>query len=184
MLIALDPAATTPLHRQIYAAMRAAILEGRLAASARLPPSRVLADDLGVSRTTVLGAYDQLAAEGYITGRAGGGTRVASSVPRPTGAPRPKDAGARSAPDEISALGRRMVEAIRPWRADVPLGAFAYGVPAVDDFPLATWTRLTARRWRRTPRELLLTDDGRGYAPLREAVAQYSLSSRGVLCSK
>ncbi|MDX1385721.1 MAG: winged helix-turn-helix domain-containing protein, partial [Thermoanaerobaculia bacterium] len=70
-----------PLHRQLYAALRGAILEGRLRPGTRLASSRTLARELGLSRNTVLQAFEQLVAEGYATGRRGSGTFVAASLP-------------------------------------------------------------------------------------------------------
>jgi GntR family transcriptional regulator/MocR family aminotransferase len=189
MLVALEPDGATPMHRQIYLAIRAAILEGRLAVNTRLPASRVLADDLGVSRTTVLGAYDQLAAEGYIAGRAGGGTRVAADIPRPggRGSRRPgrgAATGSAAVPDEsLSALAGRVRAAYGTFRRDVPTAPFAYGMPALDAFPLSTWSRLMARRWRHAPAAILGNDDGCGFPALREAIAAYALTSRGVRCT-
>ena len=71
----------TPLHRQIYDGVRAGILAGRLAANMRLPSTRVLASELGVARNTVVLAFDQLVAEGYLSARRGGGTRVRAAMP-------------------------------------------------------------------------------------------------------
>ncbi|MEQ8328501.1 MAG: winged helix-turn-helix domain-containing protein, partial [Parvibaculum sp.] len=79
--IALDSGAELPLYRQLYDALREAILEGRLHPGARLPSSRTLAGDLGVGRNTVLAAYDQLTAEGYLEGQVGAGTLVAATLP-------------------------------------------------------------------------------------------------------
>jgi len=70
-----------PLYQQVYRAIRAAILSGRLRAGDRLPVSRTLARDLAISRNVVLIAYDQLTAEGYVVGRVGAGTFVAAAVP-------------------------------------------------------------------------------------------------------
>src|ERR1700724_2475526 len=70
-----------PLHRQLYTAVKRAILDGRLRPGTRLPSTRVTAEDLRISRTTVLNAFDQLSAEGYLEGQVGSGTRVASYVP-------------------------------------------------------------------------------------------------------
>jgi GntR family transcriptional regulator/MocR family aminotransferase len=75
--VALDPEAATPVYRQLYAQMRGAIISGRLATRMRLPSSRVLAAELGVSRNTVMTALDQLTTEGYLVGRVGDGTYVA-----------------------------------------------------------------------------------------------------------
>src|ERR1041384_4972280 len=77
VLITLDRRTNQPLQRQIYAAVRQAILAGRLPPGTRLPPSRTLACDLGVSRTTVVLAYEYLETEGYITGRGSAGSFVA-----------------------------------------------------------------------------------------------------------
>ncbi|MDB4950208.1 MAG: putative transcriptional regulator, GntR family, partial [Gemmatimonadetes bacterium] len=90
LLVALDRAGGEPLHRQLFAAVRAAVLGGALPPGARVPSTRALAADLGVSRTTVLLAFDQLIAEGYLTSAAGSGTRVAGELPeRLLAAPRP-----------------------------------------------------------------------------------------------
>jgi len=79
--IALDPSAATPLHRQLYEGLRQAILAGRLPAGMRLPSTRALAHDLAISRNTVLDAYAQLLAEGYLVGKVGSGTYVARALP-------------------------------------------------------------------------------------------------------
>src|SRR4051812_17017225 len=87
MQLTLDPEGG-PRFQQIYAALRAAILRGTLAPGDRLPSTRALALDLGVSRTTVLGAFARLLAEGWVVGKTGAGTRVAATVPvgaRPRG---------------------------------------------------------------------------------------------------
>ncbi|MFP5353957.1 MAG: PLP-dependent aminotransferase family protein [Gemmatimonadota bacterium] len=80
-MLALDPAGPEPLQRQLYAALRSAILEGRLAPGVQLPATRALAESLEVSRTTVSLVFDQLRAEGYLEGRARSGTFVADVVP-------------------------------------------------------------------------------------------------------
>src|SRR6476620_1441708 len=77
MQLTLDPHADTSLHQQIYEALRSAILSGTIRSGERLPSSRALANDVGVSRTTVLGAFARLLDDGFVTGRAGAGTRVA-----------------------------------------------------------------------------------------------------------
>ncbi|HEX2172848.1 MAG TPA: winged helix-turn-helix domain-containing protein, partial [Dehalococcoidia bacterium] len=79
--IRLDLNSAVPLHRQIYEGVRVAILGGQLTARTRLPSTRDLAAALGVSRNTILGAFDQLIAEGYLEGQVGSGTYVARSLP-------------------------------------------------------------------------------------------------------
>ena len=82
----LDRASPNPLHRQIYDGVRRAILDGRLRPGQRLPASRTLAEELGVSRLPVLSAYEQLLHEGYLAARIGSGTFVSQgSARRPAG---------------------------------------------------------------------------------------------------
>jgi GntR family transcriptional regulator/MocR family aminotransferase len=176
------------LHQQLYLSLRKAILEGRLAAGRRLPGSRVLAGDLGVSRATVLTAYDRLKAEGFVDGRTGGGTRVLPRSPSNSSSPNPPAAQHRSAVanTRISVLGAKMIAAYSPAS---PLGQdqvhtpFTLGVPALDAFPVSIWARLNSQRWRKTPRLMLCPDDGPGYGPLREAIAEYIVTARAVRCS-
>src|SRR5215472_3227991 len=80
--------AHVPLHRQIETSIRDAVRAGRLPRGAALPPTRVLAADLGVSRGVVVEAYQQLTAEGYLASQAGGYTRVAAGPPPPAAKPR------------------------------------------------------------------------------------------------
>ena|SRR5437868_9353150 len=108
------------LHRQLYRALRASILDGRLGPDERLPSTRSFARELGLSRNTVLQAIDQLVAEGYACGRVGSGTYVASELPRTQPAPRGLSAAApknRSAPPRLSALGERLAIVAPPGRA-------------------------------------------------------------------
>ena len=79
--LGLDRATDVPLYRQLYDGLREAILSGRLRPGVRLPSTRALAVDLGASRNTVLAAFGQLLAEGYLEGRVGAGTSVASTLP-------------------------------------------------------------------------------------------------------
>src|SRR5262245_58510720 len=77
----LDRSSEHPIHRQIYDGLRRAILEARLSPGQRIPSTRALAEDLGVSRLPVLTAYDQLLHEGYLEGRTGSGTFVSGAIP-------------------------------------------------------------------------------------------------------
>ena len=101
-MLGLDRQADAPLHRQLYDSLRAQILDGRLPPRTRLPATRELATDLGVSRNTVIAAYDALLAEGYLDSVTGSGTRVAA-LPKSPGADASQPQGARTA----SALGPR-----------------------------------------------------------------------------
>lgn len=181
--LVLDRASPQPLHRQLYAALRVAILTGRLRPGVRLPPTRVLAADLGVSRNTVLAAYDQLLAEGFIEGRVGSGTYVARALAETAlhgqalrGHPAP-------CPSQLSRRGAVLAAtSVTPLRSGGPPRAFRPGTPALDVFPGAIWARLLARYWRRPPPDLLGYGDPAGYRPLREAIAAYLGAARGVRC--
>jgi GntR family transcriptional regulator / MocR family aminotransferase len=194
-----------PLHRQTYRALREAILGGRLQGGERLVSSRLLARDLGISRNTILQAYDQLVAEGYATTRAGSGTYVADVLPR-----RPERARAASAPGRAQTLGkattqtvavrpsppptlsgfaRRIEKSIPPRQASWSLPRervaidFRYGEPAYSDLPLATWARLLGRRARRLSVKRLAYQPPGGADELREALAGYLARARGVVSS-
>jgi len=187
VLIALDPRASDSLSRQVYRALRDGILAGRLVGGLRLPSTRALAGDLGVSRTTVVAAFDQLVAEGYVESRVGRGTRVSHTLPdhllharaRP-----PMRATASSPANAPSARGALLVEHARR-KSSVSEGtiAFAPGVPALDLFPWATWGRLVTARGRGMGPTLAGYADSLGYRPLREAVAGYASVARGVTCT-
>ena len=181
--LGLDRASSVPLYRQLYDGVREAILSGRLRPGARLPSTRVLAEDLATSRNTVLAAFDQLLAEGYLEGRVGAGTTVAGTLPETLLRARAGDGGSaagRAAGPVSRARGALLVGT----RATLSRGAatahpFRPGLPGLDAFPFDLWTRLLARRWRRVPRQLLDYGEPAGYAPLREAIAAYLGEARG-----
>jgi GntR family transcriptional regulator/MocR family aminotransferase len=173
------------LSRQLYAAMRAAILEGRLGAGDRMPASRVLAADLGVSRNTALAAVDQLVSEGYLETRRGSGCYVARDLPDARPAPAPsRNTPATTADLRLSRRGRGL--ATTPRSAAAARGrwypCFAPGVPDNSDFPFALWARLLARTWRHPASDLVLGGDPAGHSVLRKAVADYLRQARGVRC--
>src|ERR1700683_2457721 len=107
-MIAVDRKSEKPLHRQIYDAFRAMILEHRLQPGQQIPSTRALADELGISRIPVLGAYAQLLAEGYIESRSGAGTFVAISLSDQFPSARPAVANVANVPasDDISRVSR------------------------------------------------------------------------------
>ncbi|MGH0032495.1 MAG: PLP-dependent aminotransferase family protein [Myxococcota bacterium] len=184
LVLALD--GEGPLNRQVYVALRAAILEGRIQPGARLASSRALAKELGVSRNTVLHAYEQLVAEGYARTREGSGTFVAEALPG-GGASRPRRSAPRGRP-ALSALGQRIAERIPRGAATWSLPRaplrydFRYGEPAYQDLPLETWSRLLGRRARRLSVRRLAYQTPGGCPELREALAGYLARARGVVC--
>src|SRR5258705_13871200 len=189
MWLALD--GEGPLCRQASRALRAAILDGRLAAGERLPSSRVLARDAKLARNTVLQAYDQLVAEGYAESRRGAGTFVVAELPESTARalrPTRRPAAAAAAPPVLSAYAERAVRHFArgvSWgrRRPAPRYDFRYGDPAYEDFPHATWCRLLARRARRASERHLSYSDPGGAPELREALAAYLARARGVACA-
>ena len=186
LMLALDGEGA--LHRQAYRALRGAILDARLRPGARLPSSRALSRDLGVSRNTVLQAFEQLVAEGYATARGGSGTYVAGSLPRRARDRGPGAASKRLAPVRLSAAARRMAEGVPPgsatWqlRRDPLRYDFRYGEPAYVDLPVETWSRLLGRRARRLSVRRLAYQAPGGAPELREALADYLARARGVAC--
>jgi GntR family transcriptional regulator / MocR family aminotransferase len=188
--ITVDPAGQLPMHRQLYQRLRAAILAGELPPGTRLPSTRGLAADLGVSRTITLTAYEQLRDEGYLDGQVGAGTTVAElPEPMPTLATRTRAApAAPTAPPRPPLSVRGAAMAGDRWRLRPPdsfgagLRAFPIGLPAVDAFPHQAWTRILTRRARRSLDVLLGYQDPAGYRPLREAIAGYLSMARGVRC--
>jgi GntR family transcriptional regulator/MocR family aminotransferase len=192
------------LSRQLYQALRMRVLDGRLTSGTRLPASRDLAAALSISRNSVVRAYDQLYAEGFIEGRVGDGTYVAQlpqatvsvkklstkvSTGFSTGLPTALSTNWLDLPVVSSskvihggALGR--VEknhlALPP---SGPPRAFRVGVPAFDLFPFEVWAKLNAAFWRKPDLQQLCYGDPAGDARLRGLIAAYLRSSRGMQCS-
>jgi len=156
LLVMLRHDAHVPLHRQIETSIRDSIRAGRLTLGSPLPPSRVLAADLGVSRGVVVEAYQQLSAEGYLASHAGGYTRVAagpaaSAVPlRPAGGPKP--------PIDLS-----------------------YGRADVSSFPRGAWLRAIRTALADAPNDVFGYLTGRGVPQLRVALASYLNRVRGTV---
>lgn len=180
-----------PAYRQLYERIREAILGGQLKPGARLPASRQMAAEAGVSRNTVLAAFEQLHAEGYLEARRGSGTYVARVLPEEMltadQAIRADVAGAPT-PGGLSRRGCAIAESARmplPAVTGVParVTAFQIGLPALDEFPVEVWTRAYAACMRRSARELMRYDDAAGYRPLREAIATHVATSRGIRCT-
>jgi GntR family transcriptional regulator / MocR family aminotransferase len=171
------------MARWLYEALRAEILEGRLRPGARLPATRELASQYRVARGTVVAAFEQLASEGYVEGSVGSGTFVNRVLPDEL-----LDVGRASpARGDLTARTKRRVTRI----AETPFDGFSPRRPrafrtdlaAVDLFPTTLWAQLTARRQRRASASFLLGCEPLGYPPLRNAIAGYLTSSRGVRCT-
>ena len=184
LLIRVDRRAGSALQQQIYSEIRRAVLDGVVQPGARLPSSRTLADDLAVSRTTTLLAFEQLTAEGYLVGRRGSGTFVAHELPDDL--LRGNVVRRRLRNDKHPPLSRRGValtstpSAAR--RIAGPPRAFRLGSPALDLFPLRLWTQLINRRLQSLTLAQLDYNEAGGFRPLREAIADHVQSARGTRC--
>ena len=170
-----------PLHRQLYEALRRAMLDGKLGAGERLPSSRDLAQDLQLSRNTVVAAINQLSVEGYLASRVGSGTYVNDSVPRMSpGQNGRRTAGRASAvpPGRLSARGLALTS--RFCATDLEVQPFTPGIADFSAFPLTLWQRLQNKHWRMTYPDMLDYNTSGGYAPLRRAIADYLRVFRSV----
>ena len=168
----LDRSSGTPILRQIYQGLRRAILDGRLRPGQRVPSTRALAGELGVSRLPVLCAYDQLLHEGYLEGRTGSGTFVSAALP---------DDLLRSAITPVVAARRGHSSPPRA-RDEGGLGPFRMSLPALDQFPHTVWARLVARHAHGLTHAQMAYGDPAGQVPLREAVAEHLRAARAVRC--
>lgn len=185
--VELDRSSGVPMHRQLYDFLRESILSGRLGGGLRLPATRTLAEELGVSRNTVMGAFDQLLAEGYMEGKVGAGTYVARVLPDDLLNVSSSPGSTRAAPGVERTLSKRggLIAGMprNPARFGEMPRAFRPSLPALEAFPHRIWSGLLAKHWREPSPDLLGPGDPAGYRPLREAVAGYLGASRGVRCS-
>jgi GntR family transcriptional regulator / MocR family aminotransferase len=154
--IDLEGAAGRSLRSRVENALREAVRDGRLASGTRLPSTRALCAQLGVSRGVVVEAYAQLAAEGYLQTRRGGGTKVAQAVSRET-ASAPRGLAPTAVKHDMS-----------PFR------------PALDRFPRAVWARALTRVLRTVSDERLGYPDPAGVPELRSTLSAYLGRVRGV----
>ncbi|WP_410674993.1 PLP-dependent aminotransferase family protein [Amycolatopsis sp. cmx-4-68] len=161
------------LSVRIYRQLRDAVLDGRLRAGERLPPTRELARRLAVSRNTVAVAYDRLTADGFLTGRVGAGTYVSAELP----APKPRKAPPARGPRPKAVWRSLPSPAAGPARE--PEFDFRVGIPDAALFPLATWRRLLARELRDSG-EFAHYGDPAGHPGLRAAIARHAGVSRSV----
>jgi GntR family transcriptional regulator / MocR family aminotransferase len=172
----LDRTAALPLSRQLAAALREALSEGRIDAGARLPSTRELARELGLARSTVVGVFEQLAAEGYIAGKLGSGYFAAA----PLGGARMPRRAEPAVPRPLSRQGERLRGYI-PAARGLPR-PFEPGHAEIDASLIATWKRLAARTLSGRSRVVWDYGDPQGEEDLRQAIADYLAAARGVRC--
>jgi GntR family transcriptional regulator/MocR family aminotransferase len=183
--LAFDRTASVPIYVQLTNRIRNAIRSGELAPGTRLPSTREIAGDLGVSRNTASNAFDTLMSEGYVEGRLGSGTYVVEILPDDClAAPAaPAESGVATRRPRLSRRAGRIAELLDPLALAPPNAtAFRMSTPALDAFPHETWARLASRTRALPPRVTLGYGDPAGFAPLRQAVAEYVRVARGATC--
>ncbi len=193
LAITLDQRSKAPMHKQLYDELRRAILSGRLKPGERVPSTRALSQSLGVSRTTVTQSYEQLLSEGYLRATTGSGTYVGCQLPDELLKTKPVEASpparqtthpAKTPQIELSRYGASITDLVpfEPPEPETPIN-FKTGRPALEEFPLQLWRRLTLRHYRaHDPALLDYASGSQGYEPLREAIAGYLRRARAVNC--
>ena len=156
----------------LHSELRRAILEGRIRPGTRLPATRDLAKQYGVSRGTVVTVFEQLVLDGYLQSQVGSGTWVNHLLPEHV--PGSKKVRSPGPPPPGPLAGLVFRQSPRPFRLHES---------ATAEFPVKVWARVSSRRLRRLSAALLQTGDARGFGPLREAIAGYLASMRGVRCT-
>lgn len=183
--IEIDQNSSQTVGTQLYVALRDLILSGGFTAEDRLPSTRTLARELGLSRTTVVGVFERLIAEGLIESSIGSGTFVSAALnaDRPQPLPEPEPA---TAPQQRLRLSRTIADAVERYgpRRRLPNAprAFITGLPDLHDFPMAQWARLSAKHWRGARSDVMGYGDSAGDPRLREAIATHLRLNRGITC--
>jgi GntR family transcriptional regulator/MocR family aminotransferase len=189
-MVRLDRTSAEPLHHQLCRQIRDELRSGNFTrTSSRLPSSRTLAADLGVSRLTVNLAFSELRAEGYLVSKTGSGTFVADPLPDVFLNAKSAEAAAQlkqqaHVSDRVNRIpDSRVGEQFDLGATNASPGVLlTSGIPAVDEFPIATWERLRAQLLAKKGANLLRYGSNRGDADLREAVAAYLCDFRGAHC--
>jgi GntR family transcriptional regulator/MocR family aminotransferase len=185
--IELDRASSIPLYRQLYLQIRKQILSGRIQGGVRLPSTRTLSKELEVSRITLLNAFDQLIAEGFLASRTGAGTYVGNEWDNRGIA----DDQQQRQPPRLSNLSQSMLSLRSNHFRGVSYAGWAAGSPtsflpshsAYDAFPQPVWKRLMNRHLHKPTKAMLGYGELQGLQALRTAIAEYVFDARGIDCS-
>lgn len=169
-----------PIYRQLDASLRRLILDGTLTPGQKLPSTRDLAQELGVSRITVKSVYEQLVAEGYALAKTGAGTFVSGGldieaspkIRRPRRQARPPTI-------EISERARTIMSSKASMRHG-ETGAFRPGVPALDLFPIKAWNKYLLEAATCADRRNLSYGEINGSAALRVSIARHLTDARSM----
>ncbi len=187
--IKLDKKAGKSLQYQLYIALRDMILNGSLHGGERLPASRVLAEELSISRTTVISVFDRLTSEGLLESRTGSGSfvkdvfsqqkKLISSLHPPTKTIQTNSADSGKRPMVSRSFLKKASQLPAPVAHSVSQ-SFSTAIPAIDAFPLPLWARLVAKH-SRLP-DLTRYNSSKGSAALRHAIASHLHTDRGLVC--
>ncbi len=182
--IGVDKDDKTPIYQQITEGLKRAIETGQLAAGSKLPSTRVFAEELGVSRNTVLQVFEGLTDVGLLVSRVGAGTFVRDMVNTITEATPAFDVAPerRAYPfRSLSRRGKALVASSTDEFTERPT-AFMPDLPDLREFPIRTWLRLLNETSGRLTGQILGETSNAGYEPLRRAIAQHLSAARGILC--
>ncbi|MBV9340613.1 MAG: PLP-dependent aminotransferase family protein [Acidobacteria bacterium] len=183
-VIQIQKQTSNSLYTQIYEGYLKAIVDGSLRTGQRVPSTRVLALELGISRMPVLNAYAQLLAEGYFESRVGSGTVVSKSLPQRTVQAEPAAARSRGLQREGRQVSKRCLNALsaQGFYRSRGLGPFNVSQIGFDSFPLPLWNSLVTRHARNGGAKSFDYGDPMGLKELRERIAEYLRIARGVRC--
>lgn len=182
--IQLDRKSRKNISVQLYMALRDILLSGGLKPGDRLPASRTLAREAGVSRTTVIDAIDRLISDGMLTSRVGAGTYVSESlVSQQPPIVSPESTSGPTNKPRLSYAVTHSSASYAP-RSQLPnkSKAFISALPALDAFPHTHWARISARHLRGDRDEVMGYGQAQGHQGLREAIATYLTAARGITC--
>jgi GntR family transcriptional regulator/MocR family aminotransferase len=180
-------AAKRPVNQSLFEMLRGAILAGNLRPGLKLPSSRELMQQLGISRNTVLYVFNRLVDEGYATTEVGRGTFISNTVPDPSVLSKVPDLtqqrGDQSKDHPHSSISQRAhLLMSRPGASEIQVGPFVPGIPDLAHFPKKAWNRLLTRQWKSETSERMGYGSSRGHLPLKRALAEYLRLARGVNC--
>lgn len=176
--------ADLPAHRRIFELIRQAILSHQLQGGSKLPSSRALSAEIGCSRNTVIAAYEQLLAEGYVEARIGSGTVVADTLPNFMPEKNQQtfsQAAYHAMPRQLSSRGKKLTHA--PSDQHFEIQEFIVGANDFSDFPYKLWQKFQTKAWRNPQAAFMDYARNGGYAPLREVLAEYLRVTRSVRLS-
>lgn len=171
-----------PAHRRVLERIQTAISSGALPVNARLPSSRTLARDLGLSRNTVDEALSCLVAEGLVVRHRGIGSFVSSSLPEPRSSPRTFDTQRRCPKVRLSNRAKTLMNYPGHYKPIEPI-PFIPSLPPTEFFPRKTWQRLLNREARRPGAEYWHYGASNGLPALREAIAAHANAMRATQAS-